>query len=70
MMGGGWLWMILMAVIWLLFTAGIVLIIIWIVNRARTPVAGREETALDILNKRFARGELNLEGYERMKQDL
>lgn len=67
--GGGWILMILIAIFLLLMTAGIVIIIIWAVNRTRTPVAGGE-SALDILKKRYARGEINHEEYERMKQEL
>lgn len=63
------MWMILMAVFWLLLIAGIVLVAVWIINRARVPTAGTEP-ALDILKKRYARGEINREEYERMKQEL
>ncbi|MHB1001120.1 MAG: SHOCT domain-containing protein [Armatimonadota bacterium] len=68
MFGGGWLMMIIITIFWLLILAGIVILVIWLVNRNKTPGAG--ENALDILNKRYARGEINREEYERMKQDI
>lgn len=66
---GGWT-MILITVFWLLLIAGIVLAIVWAVNRTRIPTAGGGESALDILQKRYARGEINREEFERMKQEL
>lgn len=70
MSGGGWLISILMIIFWLLFIAGIVVLAIRLVNRYRVSGSIGRETALDILNKRYARGEISREEYERMKQDI
>lgn len=69
MMGSwGWLMMLLAALFWLLIIGGIVWLVVWLVGRARMPQ--QVETPLDVLKKRYARGEINKEEYERMKQDL
>jgi putative membrane protein len=67
---GGWWMMILMALLWLLLIAGIVLIIVWVVNRTRGLVAAGGESPLDIIKRRYARGEIDREEYERMRQEL
>jgi len=68
--GPGWgfsIWMMIaMAVFWLVFLAGIVLLIVWAANRSR-PAGG---SALDVLNRRYAQGEISREQYEQMKRDI
>jgi putative membrane protein len=62
-----------MMVLWLLVLAGLAWLVWWFLGRDgwRLPSgAGRGETALDILKRRYARGEITKEEYERMKQDL
>jgi len=55
---------------WLLIVVAIVLLVAW-VSRRKTGGDGKgEESALDILNKRYARGEISKEEYDRMKQDI
>ncbi len=64
-MGFGWIFMILF---WALVILGVVYIV-----RALSRKAGRsgpEETPLDILKKRYAKGEITKEEFERMKDDL
>ncbi len=68
--GHGWAWsiwmLVAMAVLWLLFLGGIALLIIWAVNRSRPPGG----SALDILSRRYAQGEISREEYEQMKRDI
>jgi putative membrane protein len=65
--GGGWLWMLLP----LLFWGGLLAFAAWALIRifpnrggGRDPGA-QEESAEEILRKRFARGEIDAEEYER-----
>ena len=72
MMGGGMgIWMFLGMVFWILLIVGIVLLVVWVVQKAMGGGAGRlEESALEILKKRYARGEISKEEYEEKKRDL
>jgi len=64
-MGFGWIFMVFF---WALVILGIVYIVQAISRRAGQ--SGREETPLDILKKRYAKGEITKEEFERMKDDL
>ncbi len=64
-MGFGWIFMVLF---WVLVIVGVVYIVQTISRRAGQP--GGEETPLDILKKRYAKGEITKEEFERMKDDL
>jgi putative membrane protein len=59
---GGGLFMILGLVL-------IIMLAVWLLRRSPSSGAGGE-TALDILKKRYAKGEISREEFERMKQDL
>ena len=61
-MGVGWLFMI---IFWVLVIMGIVYIIKMIAGGGK-----KEETALDILKKRYAKGEITKDEYDRMTEDL
>lgn len=67
--GGGFLMMILWTVL-------LIAILIWIFktiqNRSSrdTSTDLKQETSLDILKKRYARGEISKEEYDRIKKDL
>ncbi len=63
-MGGMWLLSILF---WILVIAGTVLVIKWLMDRGKD---GENEAPLDILKKRYARGEIDRETFERMKRDI
>ncbi len=63
--------MLLGIVFWILLIVGIVLLVVWVVQKAVGGGADRlEEPALEILKKRYARGEISKEEYEEKKRDL
>jgi putative membrane protein len=64
MMGIGLLGMI---VFWGLLIAGTVFLIRWFLGET---VIKREDSALEILKKRYARGEINKEEFDERKRDL
>jgi putative membrane protein len=67
-MGGGWLGTILMIVL----VAAVVLVLLALARRLSGDAAPapRREDPLDILKARLARGEIDLDEYERRKQAL
>lgn len=64
MMGLGMLFMVLF---WVFVIAGVVYLIRWLMSQGLT---SRPESSLDILKKRYARGEISKEQFDEMKQDL
>ena len=63
----GWLMMLLF---WILIIAGVVLVVRWFMDQGGLKGSSAEETALDILKRRYARGEIDREQFETMKQEL
>jgi putative membrane protein len=71
MSGGMGFWMIFNMIFWLLIIVGIIFLIIWAVNKTReVEKKPKEESALDILKKRYAGGEINREEFEEKKKDI
>ena len=70
--GMGWIGMIFMAVFWIAVIVGIIFLIRWLVISTRTEdhKARHEDSAIEILRKRYARGEINKEEFEEKKKDL
>jgi len=73
-MNGGmhfWYWGLGIILI-LLFIAGVVMLVYYSAHRSRKINKGnqQQETPLDILQKRFARGEISKEQFDRMKKEL
>jgi len=73
MMGGwGWFGGILMVVISALIIIGVVYFIKWLVKGTRneTPSPINSSSALDILKKRYAQGEIDKQEFEEKKKDI
>jgi putative membrane protein len=76
MMGGygsygmGWFGGIFMIVFWALVIAGVVFFVRWLATSSKKRDGGVGETPLEILKKRYARGEINKEEFEQKKKDL
>lgn len=65
MFGYNWLYMLF----GMLLIVGIVLLAVWLF-RQQGAGAGREESPLEILKKRYAKGDIDKEEFEQMKEDL
>ena len=78
MMGGGMMWFgLLMMLFGLLVFAGIILLAAWAIARLAgserqrsSTTSGSPEDPLTILQRRYARGEIAREEYERIRSDL
>ena len=70
--GFGLFGMVFMLLFWVLIIAGIVLVVKWLAEqgRSRGTSGSGGESALDILKKRYARGEIGKEEFEAKKRDL
>jgi len=78
MIGGGMMWFgLLMMLFGLLVFAGIILLAVWAIARfagserqRSSATSGSPEDPLAILQRRYARGEITREEYERIRADL
>jgi len=69
MMGSwGWPMMLVTGLFWVLLIGAAIWLAGWLSSRSRK--FQQEEHPLDILKRRYARGEISREDYERMRQDL
>ncbi len=62
---GGFMW-----IFWIAIIVGIIFLVKWIVMQNRPGGQQREESPLEILKKRYARGEIDKEEFEQKKKDL
>ncbi|MHB8494620.1 MAG: SHOCT domain-containing protein [Casimicrobiaceae bacterium] len=69
-----WAWMGLgmigMLLFWILIIVAIVALVKWMWGPRRFAGHGQEKTALDVLNERYARGEVDKEEFDQKKRDL
>jgi len=63
--GFGWL---LMSIFWILIILGGIYFLKLIMGGSKKD--GKEDTALDILKKRYAKGEISREEFEKIRDDL
>ena len=69
-MGAGTFGWLIALMFWILIIVGIVLAIQWFFGQKDQQESRAEQTALDILKKRYATGEIDREQFEAMKRDL
>ncbi len=62
---GGFMW-----IFWIAIIVGIIFLVKWRVMQCRPGGQQREESPLEILKKRYARGEIDKEEFEQKKKDL
>ncbi len=72
MNGYGWGWpaFVHMALWWVLLILAIIVVVKWLAGGSPKGGPPREESALDILKKRYARGEIGREEFDQKKRDL
>lgn len=70
--GWGILWMVMITAFWFLILLVLVLAVRWLwqAGSGIRSVQPPEESALEILKKRYARGEIGKEEFEAKKRDL
>ena len=66
--GLGWLGPLFMLAFWALVITGGVFLVRFLARQGRT--LGRQDTALEILKQRYARGEMQKEEFEAKRKDL
>lgn len=59
-----------MLLFWVLVIIGIVVLVKWLAGQSSSRRDARERTALEILQERYARGEIDRDEYEQKKRDL
>ncbi|MDA8169880.1 MAG: SHOCT domain-containing protein [Nitrospiraceae bacterium] len=66
--GMGWAGLIFMLVFWIVVIAGVVLLVKWTASYGQRRRGG--ESALEILKKRYARGEIDKKEFEEKRKDI
>ncbi len=64
-MFGGFMW-----IFWILIIVGLVFLIKWVVQQSKPCETGQGESPLEILKKRYAKGEIDKEEFDQKKKDL
>jgi putative membrane protein len=79
MMDGGWYWgggwmMLIWAFVSIIFWAGIITLVIWAIRKYTRRESGMssnsQQSPLEIVKQRYAKGEITKEQYEQLKKDL
>jgi len=67
--GGMGIGMIFGMIFWIILVVGIIFLVVWVVQKGvGGGLSGTHESALDILKKRYAKGELTKEEFDEKKK--
>lgn len=66
-MGLGWIFMVL---VWVLIILGVIALVRWLGTSGSDRREAQRKTPLEILQERYARGEIEREEYEQKRRDL
>ncbi|MCD6192100.1 MAG: SHOCT domain-containing protein [Candidatus Aminicenantes bacterium] len=69
MWSGHWMWGGFMWLFWLAVLVAVILLIRWLIQ-SKPGEQSQSENTLEILKKRYARGEIDKEEFEQKKRDL
>ena len=69
MWSGHWMWGGFMWFFWLAVLVAVILLIRWLIQ-SKPGEQSQPENSLEILKKRYARGEIDKEEFEQKKRDL
>lgn len=56
--------------VWLVIVIGVVLVVMWLVRAVRGPGQLKQDSALEILKRRYASGALTHEEYDERRREL
>ncbi|MEQ8181212.1 MAG: SHOCT domain-containing protein [Smithellaceae bacterium] len=62
--GGGFMWLLLIVII------GVLIYLVILNTKSKGKMGNLEETPIDILKKRYARGEITKDEFDKIKNDL
>lgn len=70
--GPGWIWMTVLPLVWVVLVAAIVWLVVRLAQRPQGSEGGsdRRETPLEILDRRFAGGEIDDDAYTQARARL
>ena len=68
--GMGYGYMFLGLIFWILIIIGVILLIKWFIDQSKTTSAEKSSSALEILQIRYAKGEITRHEYLQAKDDI